>query len=508
MSDIEQNNKASDSLLSSNNIKNVNNNTNSINNSNNVNSSDSSKNINSSNSSKNGKKSNNSNSGNNINIISNNINSINVGKSDKASDSKNNGNIVIEIAKKAKQCSYLIGSANTEVKNKILADIAKNLLTFSDDIIIENKKDVKKSKELNISSSLLDRLSLDKERIVKIAESINEVIMLTDPVGKVVFGYNLPNGLVLKNIRVPFGVIGIIYEARPNVTVDSAVLCIKAGSCVVLRGSSHALNTNLKLVEIMQKALKDNGLPEGIISIIPSAERDDVEKLMQLRDYIDVLIPRGGKDLIESVVKNSKVPVIETGIGNCHIYIDNKIDGIDIQDIISIVVNSKTQRPSVCNAAEKLLVHKDVAKKVLPPVLSELERNGVVIKGCSQTLKIYPKAIPVNENEWYIEYLDLIIAVKVVNNIVEAVEHVNKYGSHHTESIITSNYNSSNYFTNMCDSSTVFVNASTRFTDGGQFGMGAEIGISTQKLHWRGPMSLEQITTNKFIVFGNGQIRK
>ena len=349
---------------------------------------------------------------------------------------------------------------------------------------------------------------LDNARIQKIAEGIKDVIELTDPVGQVIFGHNLANGLILKNIRVPFGVIGIIYEARPNVTVDAAVLCIKAGSCVVLRGSSHALATNLKIVEIMRLALKENGFPEDIIQIIPTGSREDAEKLMQLREYVDVLIPRGGKSLIDNVVLNSKVPVIETGIGNCHIYIDNKLDGIDIDTIISIVINSKTQRPSVCNAAEKLLIHRDVAQSLLPKILERLKEKNVIIKGCDETINIYPSAEAAVEEDWYEEYLDLIMSVKVVGSIEEAVEHINKYGSGHTEAIITSDYNNSLYFTSGCDSSTVFVNASTRFTDGGQFGMGAEIGISTQKLHWRGPMGLAQIMTNKFIVYGSGQIRE
>lgn len=417
-------------------------------------------------------------------------------------------NDVLEIVKKAKACSHVIASAKTGEKNKILKDISENLIKFSEEIISENKKDVDRSTAAGISETMLDRLTLNKDRIAKIASGIDDVIMLTDPVGKVIFGYNLPNGLILKNIRVPFGLIGIIYEARPNVTVDSVVLCIKAGSAVVLRGSSHALLTNIKIAEIMRAALKKNNFPEDIISIIPTAGREDVEKLMHLREYVDVLIPRGGKSLIDSVVNSSKIPVIETGIGNCHIYIDNKLSGISIDTITAIVVNSKTQRPSVCNAAEKLLIHKDVASSILPVVLDALKERGVLIKGCSITRKIYQDSAGITEGELYEEYLDLVIGVKVVNDIKEAVQHINKYGSHHTESIITSDYNNSIYFTNSCDSSTVFVNASTRFTDGGEFGMGAEIGISTQKLHWRGPMGLEQITTNKFIVMGNGQTRK
>ena len=415
---------------------------------------------------------------------------------------------VLEIAKRAKKCSSSIGSARTALKNRVLGDIARNLIENADGIIAANEKDISICKSEGISESLLDRLKLDKNRIANISKSIGGVIELTDPVGQVIFGYNLPNGLVLKNIRVPFGVIGIIYEARPNVTVDAAILCIKAGSCVILRGSSHALSTNLKIVEIMRRALQDNGLPEDIVQIIPTGKREDAERLMQLREYVDILIPRGGKNLINSIVDNSKVPVIETGIGNCHIYIDNKLDGMETDRIVDIVVNSKTQRPSVCNAAEKLIVHGEVAEKILPPVLDALREKNVRIKGCEKTRKLFPSAEKASEEDWYEEYLDMIIAVKIHDSIGNAVEHINKYGSHHTETIITSDYNNSLYFTGSVDSSTVFVNASTRFTDGGEFGMGAEIGISTQKLHWRGPMSLEQITTNKFIVLGSGQVRE
>ncbi len=416
--------------------------------------------------------------------------------------------IVLEIAKNAKKCSPMIAAADTRLKNKVLKDISEKLISGSGEIIEANNLDVEKSRKAGISDSMLDRLKLDRGRIEKIARSIEQVIGLADPVGEVIFGYNLPNGLILKNVRVPFGVIGVIYEARPNVTIDASVLCIKAGSCVILRGSSHVLSTNKKIINLMRAALKGNNLPEDIIQIIPTAGREDAEKLMKLREYVDVLIPRGGKNLIDSVVLNSMIPVIETGIGNCHIYIDNNLDGINLETIIKIVVNAKTQRPSVCNAAEKLLIHKDVAKKLLPPILKALSKKDVIIKGCSSTREIYPAVLETTEEDWYEEYLDLKIAVKIVEDINEAVLHINKYGSGHSDAIITSSYGNSIYFTNSVDSSTVYVNASTRFTDGGEFGMGAEIGISTQKLHWRGPLGLSQIMTNKFIVYGNGQIRE
>jgi glutamate-5-semialdehyde dehydrogenase len=416
--------------------------------------------------------------------------------------------IVLEIAKRAKESTGLISNAGTVVKNKILSDISEYLVSSAGEIIKENEKDLKKSAREGISGSLLDRLKFDRQRIEKKAESIDKVIRFTDPVGEIIFGYNLPNGLILKNVRVPLGVVGVIYEARPDVTVDASVLCVKAGNCIVLRGSSHAINTNKKLVEVMGRALENNNFPQSIIQIIPTTGREDAVRLMQLRQYIDVLIPRGGKDLIDSVVENSKVPVIETGIGNCHVYIDNMLEGISEDVISEIIINSKTQRPSVCNAAEKLLVHKDAAGKILPPVLKNLESKNVELLGCSESKKLYPSIKLASEEDWYKEYLDYKMAVKIIGSIEEAVKHINKYGSHHTETIITSSYKNSIYFTNAIDSSTVFVNASTRFTDGEQFGMGTEIGISTQKLHWRGPMGLRELTTNKFIVLGNGQIRK
>lgn len=416
--------------------------------------------------------------------------------------------IVTEIASRAKAAAPGIAAANTGIKNRVLAGIADALVANSQSIIDQNRKDVTRCREEGISGSLLDRLMLDEERIKKIAASIDKVVKFNDPVGEVIFGYDLPNGLVLKNIRVPLGVIGIIYEARPNVTVDASVLCLKAGNCVILRGSSHALDTNKRLVEIMRGVLEENGLPADIIQIIPSAEREDAVKLMQLREYIDVLIPRGGADLINSVVANSRVPVIETGVGNCHIYIDSQLKGISLETITDIVINAKTQRPSVCNAAEKLLVHKDAADRVLPVVLKALEEKGVRLIGGNEVNEFYPGIEPASEEDWYVEFLDLKMGIKVVDSIEDAVSHINKYGSHHTESVITSSYKNSNYFTASIDSSTVFVNASTRFTDGEEFGMGAEIGISTQKLHRRGPMGLREITTNKFIVLGDGQIRQ
>lgn len=415
--------------------------------------------------------------------------------------------IISEIAKKSREASFFLANADASKKNKVLKDISDSLIENCREIINANIIDCSNAKNDKISESLLDRLRLDSKRIHAISESIMDVVNFTDPVGEVIFGYSLPNGLSLSNIRVPFGVIGIIYEARPNVTVDCSVLCLKAGSSVILRGSSHAINSNLKLVEIMRDVLIKNNFPADLIQIIPSSSREDAEELMKMRGFIDVLIPRGGKGLIDNVVGNSMIPVIETGIGNCHIYIDNKYD-LPVEKVIDIVINAKTQRPSVCNAAEKLLIHCEIAESLLPKILKALENQNVVLKGCPVSRKIYPSVKPAEEDDWYTEYLDLIMAVKVVDKIEEAVNHINKYGSHHSEAIITADYNNARYFTSRVDSAAVYVNASTRFTDGSQFGMGAEIGISTQKMHWRGPMGLRQLTTNKFVVYGDGQIRK
>jgi len=415
--------------------------------------------------------------------------------------------IISEIAKKSREASFFLANAGTSKKNKVLRDISCSLVENCREIINANTIDCNNAKNDKISESLLDRLRLDSKQIQAISDGILDVVSFTDPVGEVIFGYHLPNGLSLNNIRVPFGVIGIIYEARPNVTVDCSVLCLKAGSSVILRGSSHAINSNLKLVEIMRNVLIKNNFPADLIQIIPSSSREDAEELMKMRGLIDVLIPRGGKGLIDNVVCNSMIPVIETGIGNCHIYIDNKY-GLSVEKVIDIVVNAKTQRPSVCNAAEKLLIHSEIAGSLLPEILKALEDKNVILKGCPVSRSIYPSVKPAEEDDWYREYLDLIMSVKVVDKIEDAVNHINKYGSHHSEAIITSDYNNARYFTSRVDSAAVYVNASTRFTDGGQFGMGAEIGISTQKMHWRGPMGLRQLTTNKFVVYGDGQIRK
>ncbi len=416
--------------------------------------------------------------------------------------------IVFEIAKKAKKAAPFAAAANTAEKNKVLSDIASKLVQSAEKIIEQNQTDLQQSKKEGIPESILDRLMLDRPRIEKIAASISQVVEFTDPIGEVIFGYNLPNGLMLKNIRVPMGVIGIIYEARPNVTIDASVLCLKAGSAIILRGSSSALHTNMVLTDIMREVLAQNQFPQEIIQIIPTTKREDAVRLMQLREYVDLLIPRGGKNLIDSVVANSKVPVIETGVGNCHVYIDSEIGDMDYHTIEQLVINSKTQRPSVCNAAEKLVLHAQIAKNLLPKLAKKLKKMGVTLVGCPRAKELFPDMGKAGQEDWHAEYLDLKMAVKIVDSLKEAVAHINGYGSHHTDAIITSSYSHAHYFTAAVDSSTVNVNASTRFTDGGEFGMGAEIGISTQKLHRRGPMGLREITTNKFVIYGEGQIRK
>ncbi|GFP21871.1 glutamate-5-semialdehyde dehydrogenase, partial [Candidatus Hakubella thermalkaliphila] len=323
--------------------------------------------------------------------------------------------------------------------------------------------------------------------------------------GEIIWGSRLPNGLILTKVRVPLGVVGIIYEARPNVTVDASVLCLKSGNAVILRGSSNTLSSNVALVGVLRDCLKEAGLPEDSIQLVSSPEREYAVQLMRLREYVDVLIPRGGKDLIENVVANSTVPVIETGIGNCHIYVD---ENADVEMALQILLNAKTQRPSVCNAAESLLVHGSIADVFLPRAIQALTEKKVTVYGCSRTLSYGQEVLPASEDDYYREYLDLKIAVKVLDSLQEAIDHINKYGSHHSDAIVTNDYSSAQKFTQEVDSAAVYVNASTRFTDGFQYGLGAEIGISTQRLHARGPMGLKELTTSKFVVYGQGQVRK
>ncbi|MCL0063307.1 glutamate-5-semialdehyde dehydrogenase, partial [Peptococcaceae bacterium] len=371
-------------------------------------------------------------------------------------------------------------------------------------ILSANERDMKNAKEKGITGALLDRLRLDERRIDEMAQGLLEIAALADPVGEVVSMWVRPNGLEVGKVRVPLGVIGIIYEARPNVTVDAAGLCLKAGNAVLLRGGSEAINSNIAIARVIAKAAEDVGVPSGVISIVEDTSRETVSEMLKLRDYIDVLIPRGGAGLIKAVVENATVPVIETGVGNCHIYVD---EYADLDKACKILINAKCQRPGVCNAAETLLVHKSIAEEFLPKVLKELKTNKVEIRGCEKTVSIVDWVKEACENDYETEFLDLIIAVKVVESLNEAVEHIRRYGTKHSECIVTESYTNARKFLKQVDAAAVYVNASTRFTDGNQFGFGAEIGISTQKLHARGPMGLKELTSTKYVIYGDGHIR-
>ncbi|MEM2351720.1 MAG: glutamate-5-semialdehyde dehydrogenase, partial [Thermoproteota archaeon] len=368
-----------------------------------------------------------------------------------------------------------------------------------------NKRDVEASRASSVKEALLDRLILTKSRISKMAQCLKEVAELPDPVGQIVKTWIRPNGLIIGQIRVPLGVIAVIYESRPDVTSDAVGICIKSGNAVILRGGSEAINSNIVIGRVLSEAAVKSGIPEGAIQVVPTTDRRAALELMRMRDYIDCLIPRGGAELIRAVIENAKVPVIETGIGNCHIYVDSDAD---MDMAIKVIINAKCQRPGTCNAAEKLLVHKEIAPVFLPKVVSALREHGVEVRGCEETRKIVPDVKPATEEDWYTEYLDLIIGVKVVNSLDEAIAHINKYGTKHSDAIITSDFNKALRFIQGVDSAAVYWNASTRFTDGNQYGLGAEIGISTQKLHARGPMSVEHLTTIKYFILGRGHIRE
>lgn len=405
---------------------------------------------------------------------------------------------------KAKEASRFLMTAGSK-KDEALNAIAKALRENADKIIKANNIDIENGEKAGLTKSLLDRLKLTEERINGMADGVSEVASLADPVGRVLDGRTLKNGLQIEKVTVPMGVIGIIFEARPNVTSDAAALCLKAGSAVILRGGKEAINSNKAIAEIMRDAIENAGLPRDCVSLVEDTTRQSATELMQLSDYLDVLIPRGGAGLIKSVVEKAKVPVIETGVGNCHVYVDKSAD-VDMAK--SIIFNAKTSRPSVCNAIETVLVHKDIAEKALPEIKAELDKMNVEIRGCERTRAILgDSVVPATENDYAIEFLDYILAVKVVDSLDDALAHIAKYSTGHSESIITSDYESANKFTSCVDSAAVYVNASTRFTDGGEFGLGAEIGISTQKLHARGPMGLNELTSSKFIIRGNGQIR-
>ena len=412
---------------------------------------------------------------------------------------------VISQGKKAKEASRILANTSTYIKNRALLNIARKLEKSSKKIIRVNNKDMKAGKAKKLAKSLLNRLELNEKRINSMAKGLREVSGLEDPIGEVLGVKKRPNGLEIGRIRVPLGVIGIIYEARPNVTVDVAALCLKAGNAVLLRGGSEAFKSNQVLTEIIQEAIVEEGLPGESVQLVQTTDRGAVSVMFNMNDYLNVLIPRGGAGLIQRVVKESSVPVIETGVGNCHVYVDSSAD---IDMAIRIVYNAKTDYPAVCNAAETLLIHKDIAAEFLPLIYKKFSENNVELRGCSKSRKIIPDIKKAAEDDWYEEYLDLIMAVKIVDSIDDAINHIYKYGSKHSEAIVTTNYNDANKFLKEIDAAAVYVNASTRFTDGGEFGMGAEIGISTQKLHARGPMGLKELTSTKFIIRGNGQIRE
>ena len=410
----------------------------------------------------------------------------------------------LEQAQKVKNAAKYINRAKSEQKNKILTSIKENLRKNVDAILSENQKDIDVAKQNGMPKHLIDRLSLNSDRIEAMALAVDELIHLADPVSEVVSGGTRPNGLKIEKIRVPLGVVGIIYEARPNVSVDAATLCIKSGNAVLLRGGKEAIKTNTILVELMKKAVAENGIASDIVELVQDTTRESANEMMKMHGILDVLIPRGSAGLINSVVENSNVPVIETGTGNCHIYVD---DSADIDMAVNIVVNAKTSRPSVCNAAESLVVHRDVADLFLNKLKNEFNKYNVELVGCSESKKILPDIELANDEDYYTEYLGYKMSVKIVNCLDEAIEHINKYSSGHSEAIVTSEYDSAEHFLQTVDSAAVYVNASTRFTDGNEFGLGAELGISTQKLHARGPMGLRELTTQKFIIRGNGQVR-
>jgi len=412
---------------------------------------------------------------------------------------------VAKIAQDAHQASLVMAQVSSGVKNDMLLRMALALECATALLLAENSKDLENGKEKGLSNAMLDRLMLDESRINAIASALREIALLDDPVGEVTRMRKRPNDLMVGKMRIPLGTIGIIYESRPNVTADAAALCLKAGNAVVLRGGSEAINSNLAIATILQGVLREMGLPEAALSLIPFTEREGVLEMLKQEEVIDLIIPRGGESLIRFVVENSRIPVIKHYKGVCHIFVDQSADFTKAEQII---VNSKTQRPGVCNALETLLIHKDVAAEFIPRIAAKLSALGVELRGDPAFCGYAPIAVPATEADWYAEYLELILACRVVDDIDAAIAHINRYCSLHTESIITSDYSRAQRFIREVNSSCVMVNASTRFADGGQLGLGAEIGISTTKLHSFGPMGLEDLTTTKFVVYGDGQIRE
>jgi glutamate-5-semialdehyde dehydrogenase len=409
-----------------------------------------------------------------------------------------------DIAKQAQEAARLMPAISSETKNKAIKSMALGLKIKKNAILKANKKDIAQAKKGGLSKAFIDRLTLSAKRIQEMSDSLLEIAGLGDPVGEVIKAWRRPNGLWIHKVRVPIGVIAIIYESRPNVTSDCIGLCFKSGNSVILRGGSEALNSNLAIYEILKDVLKKFAIPQNLVNMIATKDRRAVDVLLKLNNYIDLVIPRGGEELIRKVIKSSRIPVIKHYKGICHIYVD---EWADLNVAEKVCFNAKVQRPGTCNAMESMLVHRDVAIRFLPGMIKKFKEAGVEIRGCPMTQKIIKGTKRATDKDYRTEYLDLILSVKVVEDLAEAIRHINNYGSHHSDAIITDNYQNSLEFLRQVDSACVYVNASTRFTDGYQFGMGAEIGISTDKLHCRGPMALEELTTYKYMVFGNGQIR-
>jgi len=411
---------------------------------------------------------------------------------------------MIEVLQKVKEASRVVASLKGEVKRKVLLQMAEEIQKNQEKIISENKKDLDYAKKANLSSALIDRLLLDEKRIKAMADAIRVVASLKDPVGRVIEGWTIDNGLKIEKVKIPIGVIGIIYESRPNVTSDAAALTFMSGNACILKGGKEAMNSNKIIIEILQNVLKANNLPKEIISLIPDYSREGVAKLIKEDKYIDLIIPRGGEKLIKYVSENSKVPVVKHDKGLCHIYVHKDAD---IDEAVKISVNAKVQRPGVCNAVETLLVDDEIKEEFLKKLKASMDKYNVELRGCEKTQEVID-VVKATQEDWHTEYLDLILSIKVVDSLDEAIKHIQTYGSGHSDSIITNNYKASEEFLNRVDSACVYVNASTRFTDGGVFGFGAEVGISTNKLHARGPMGIDDLTTYKYKIYGNGQVRE
>lgn len=403
----------------------------------------------------------------------------------------------------AKKAASVLATVSSGKKNELLLLAADMLVENSAELIAENEKDIENAKAAGLTNALIDRLRLTNERIADMALGLREIAAENDPVGEMVEGITRPNGIRISKIRVPLGVVGIIYEARPNVTADAFGICLKSGNAVILRGGKEAIFSNLAIMRVLKSAVEKVGLPEGTVDLVEDTSRASATDLMKLK-YLDLLIPRGGASLIRATVENATVPVIETGVGNCHVFVD---ETANLEMAVNIVENAKCQRPSVCNALETLLVHKNIAEKALPVINEALLRHNTEIRGCESTCAILKNAVTATDEDYATEFLDYVLAVRVVESLDDAMEHIRKYSTGHSECIITENYSSAERFLNELDAAALYVNASTRFTDGGQFGMGAEIGISTGKLHARGPMGIKDLTTVKFVVRGDGQIR-